>query len=202
MSSDLNLKRTAAQRRRHRQLAGLGPAEKRWSLRAGPRRRGSEAERNVRSANADRNRNSTTRAKALAGIKNKQREFLFPAVSALPPPSPLRPPKTAAKPHPPCLFFPALRHHTRISPGQRRFAPLSNKYLSVRSSLLQIAAGSSRSRMAASAITICCRRPSQRLRALNRCSKIASRFLSNARSAGRYCSGCGPHSRTLHFVCF
>ena len=147
-------------------------------------------------------RANTTRAKALAGIKNKQREFLFPAVSALPPPSPLRPPKTTAKPHPPCLFFPALRHHTRISPGQRRFAPLSNKYLSVRSSLLQIAAGSSRSRMAASAITIRCRRPSQRLRALNRCSKIASRFLSSARSAGRYCSGCGPHSRTLHFGCF
>ena len=98
-------KRKPLQRHRRRQLAGRGPAAERWSLCAGARRRGPGAKRNVRSADADRNRNSTYRAKALAGIKNKRREFLFPAVSALPPDITLTATENPCK----ALFLPPIK---------------------------------------------------------------------------------------------
>ena len=59
--------------------------------------------------------NSTFRAKALAGIKNKQREFLLPTVSALPQPLSVRPPKTSAKLNQPSLFLSHITANNRTA---------------------------------------------------------------------------------------
>ena len=133
----------------------------------------------------------------------------------MPLPSPLRPPKTAAKLNQPACFSllssitPEYRPAT-LECGTRRACPALPDKLQFRfpvghdfyrtqdQTTGTVKAGCDltaemnlrtpktlrvikRSRMAASAITICCRRPSQRLRALNRVSKLL-RFLRSARS--------------------
>ena len=115
---------------------------------------------------------------------------MLPAVSALPPPSLLRSPKTAAK-----LYIQACLPHS--SPRNTAKPPWSAK---LKSALPPLRAphskdalrrspnfylpphGSSRSRMDASAITICCRRTSRRLRALNRQFQICFAHLKLPRA--------------------
>ena len=64
--------------------------------------------------------------------------------------------------------------------------------------LYVVITGSSRSCRAASAITIRCRRPSQRLRALNRFSK-SLRFFEKRALRRAVLPHCGRHSPALHF---